>query len=381
MADLTNMRRMAEGLAGLDPRRDVTASRGMARREHAVTPITFSLLGDVVDVVATPVIEQFGKGRRLLPRSIDAIAEAFLRHVDGRHGHAVVASSEAITSPTRTQPKRRQHECVRLLVARDGEGFSLAVAQVMASRKHVGVEVRDTVVGWTRHSSERFYERADRMAEASSRDIGGALAGMFATTCAAIGVVGGEGRSRTLALPCHGGLLLGEVSFAPEAEWRSRALMVKEHAVGTARSRPASVVPCPYGGGAWIWTGRTFVGPDELGADQVGYAMAWSELLSLPEVARANRDALDILHWTPRPIDDLRAIIEAMAAPIRAILDAPAFADVNKGDPVLGDDLSAHLAKRRGPPRPDDKAFLLRTTGSGRGWGAVEGNAKPRPRT
>lgn len=353
--DATKLRRMREGLAGLDPRRDVTASRGMARREHVVTPIGLSVIEDVMTSISKPALDSFGRHRRLTPQVIDAMASKFDALVDVRHAHAIVRSCDHDVAATRTQPKRVSHERLRFLVTQDDDGFALSTVQFEVTRKSLMTEVKHTTLSWTRHASERFYERADRQALPSSASIGKGLADMFATACMASVVVVGEGFSRSLPLPCQGGLLLGEVSYLPPEAWKSRAVMADNAGVSTRRSKPTHVSTGALVNGVLTWRGRTFVGPDELGPDQKAYVDAWAELLALDAVRTLNADCHGILTWSTHGLVDLRSMAAVMVAvtdTLNVMLGDPRFARMMSGRRV--DIPDAAWGDRRPLPLADE---------------------------
>ncbi len=330
----TNLRRMREGLAGLDPRRDVTASRGMSRREHVVTPVGLSVIEGVLTTISKPALDSFGRHRRLTPGAVDKIASRFDSFVDGRHGHAIVRSADHDVSPTRTQPNRASHERLRFLVTRDDDGFALSTVQFQVTRRSLITEVRPTTLSWTRHASERFYERSARQGSPSSASIGKGLADMFATACMACVVVAGEGFSRSLPLPCQGGLLLGEVAYVPSEACESRAVTANDVGVSTRRSKPTHLSTCALVNGSLAWKGKTFVGPEELGTDQRAYVAAWTELLGLDPVRSIDAACMDVMAWTTTGSFDLRPVAIGMVAvtdTLSVMLGDPRFARMMSG--------------------------------------------------
>lgn len=262
----------------LSPLGDVTVSKGFARREHHGTGDALPIVREVMSAVAKPVADRFAGKRRLEPAAVDRSLRIFAQGVDERM--LTVASYDMDQPATRTRPKGQYHERCRLAVSRQDDGFRLVAVTMGITCKRVHIEVNPTVASWTRHAAERFYLR-DHTASTANAAIGGALSDHFPMLCIAVEAVRASWRFSDLAIPVKGGLLLGEVYDEPGQDWSGNYLSLDGVNVSTGSKPPATTTwrePGVARGSVPCWRAKTFVGPDEMRADQVAYAAAWDAL-------------------------------------------------------------------------------------------------------
>ena len=312
-----------------NPVGDVTVSRGYARREHAATPDGLPVVRDLMTAVAGPVARRFGANRRLEPVGVDACLASFAAGLDERM--QVTAAWDRDVAATRARPRARAHERCRLAVSRRGDGFRLMAVWMALTCRKAHVEVAPTVVSWTRHAAERFYQR-DLTASTANAAIGGALSVHLPMVCLAIDAVRSTWTHADLAVPLNGGLLLGEVYDEPGHEADGCFLTFDAGRLTTGLAKPASTTYSERGK-AWnsapCWRARTFVGPDEMRDDQVAYAAAWDALalraglgpdgtLGVDVVARAVFAPAVARDFSERAADHRRRLAEMFADPRHA---------------------------------------------------------------
>ena len=319
----------------LNPFGDRSVSMGFARREHAGTVDAMPLVTELMRRMSRPVHARFKAGRRLEPAAVSATAADFERILDALA--ETVGRYDLDVPATRARPRSQYHEKSRLCVSRDASDFSLVFATLGVTAKRLHLEVSPTVLGWTRHAAERYYERAGDGTGASAT-IGRTLAAVLPLACHAIECVRDHKGFCDLAIPAGGGLLLGQVRETPEQDWAGRFIEFDVRGAVVGSRAHASIFQGPPAGigHSAHWRAMTYVGPDEMRPDQEAYAEAWLDVVrrsGLMEDTGKGAQLVAMRKFAPEALAAFHRECVPLAGWMAAFLDDPRHAGIMRRTP------------------------------------------------
>lgn len=276
----------------LDPTDDRTVSRLMvAREKRGRSSIESTVSSFAKGTFNRTLSSRFESGRKLADEDLARVMATFSARVDGAL-HAPIQAFDGNQGPTRTRPKGEWYERGRIHVDVRANGFALATTSLALGRKKAMMEVGEACMSWTDHAAERFYERSCGDTPQASA-IGGALMASFFPASMAAHAIAREGLPPYLAIPCEGGLLLGSVTWTDDDPAKSAedfGMGIMHDRGYTTQYRPARVQYVgPRCDKRVRWRADTYIGPREMRANQLEYALAWGELASEPFARHMSR--------------------------------------------------------------------------------------------